>query len=147
MLKSTTWRGNTKSFFSSWQCSITYGKIGLRHVGNTQLGSFIPCGLLARLGSFRLPLACIDGDIKNCWMNASSQMGKIFTGVLFINCPKRWRKCITSDEAYLIHFYHSTKFFFNDYLFILFFKILNPQLPSISQLQKSSWPVWLPWEL
>ena len=38
----------------------------IRHVGSTQLGSSIPCGLLTRLGSFRLPLVCIDGS-RTCW--------------------------------------------------------------------------------
>ena len=53
-----TKRSNT-SHFSPWQCSITYDKISLGHVGSTQLGSSTPCGLLIRFGSFRLPLVCI----------------------------------------------------------------------------------------
>ena len=52
--------------FSPWQCSITYGKTSLGHVGSTQLGSSTPCGLLIRLGSFRLRLVCIDGS-RTCW--------------------------------------------------------------------------------
>ena len=38
----------------------------LRHVRNTQLGSSTPSGLLTRLGSFRLPLVCID-ESSTCW--------------------------------------------------------------------------------
>jgi len=37
----------------------------LRHVGSTQLGSSTPCGLFTRLGSFRLPLVCID-ESRTC---------------------------------------------------------------------------------
>ena len=43
----------TQSHFSSWQSSITYDKTGSLHVGSTQLGSSIPCGLLTRLSSLR----------------------------------------------------------------------------------------------
>ena len=49
-----------QSHLLSWIYSITYEKTGLRHVGSTQLGSFTPCGLLTRLGSFRLSFVCID---------------------------------------------------------------------------------------
>ena len=37
-------------------------KTGSRHVESTQLGNSTVCGLLTRLGSFRLPLVCIDGS-------------------------------------------------------------------------------------
>ena len=56
----------TQSHFSSWQCSITYGKTGSQHAKNTQLGSSTPCDLLTRLGSFWLPLVCID-TLRTCW--------------------------------------------------------------------------------
>ena len=56
----------TQNHFSSWQCSITYGKIGSRHVGSTQLKSYNPRCLLTRLGSFRSPLVCING-LHTCW--------------------------------------------------------------------------------
>ena len=56
----------TQSHFSSWPCSITHGKTGSRHVGGIQLESYTSCGLLTRLGSFRLPLVSIDGSYT-CW--------------------------------------------------------------------------------
>ena len=60
-----TEKGDTKSF-SSWQCFITYDKSDSRHVGSTKLRNSTPCGLFTRLGSFRLPLVCIDGS-RICW--------------------------------------------------------------------------------
>lgn len=44
----------------TYNAPITYGKTGSRHVGSTQLGSASPCGLLTRLGFFRLLLICIN---------------------------------------------------------------------------------------
>ena len=62
---------STQSHVSSRQCYITYGKTGTdsRHVGSTQLRSSTSYGLLTRLGSFRLPLVCIDGK-RTCWWAA-----------------------------------------------------------------------------
>ena len=42
-----TKRDNTKLY------SVAYDKTRSRHVGHTQLGSFTPCTLLTRLGSFQ----------------------------------------------------------------------------------------------
>ena len=102
-------RGNIKLFFFVLR-SITCVKTALCHLGSTQIGSSTPCGLLARLGSFRLPLDSIDDFThlltsalvrtkmwKNSSMNGSQQRGKIFTGVVFTNCRKMEKCVITSD--------------------------------------------------
>ena len=60
--KRPEYRKRQCSHFSSWQCSITHRKNSLRHIGNSQLGSSTPCSFLTRLGSFQLPLVCIDGS-------------------------------------------------------------------------------------
>ena len=95
----------TQSHFSSWYCSITYDKIGSGYVGCThdQLGSSVPCYLLTRLGSFRLPLVGSLGrwvthllssaSVRtNMWksgsVNGLQQKGKIFTDAVFTKYPK-----------------------------------------------------------
>ena len=50
LLKKTTKKGNTRSFFS--MTMLHHGKTRSGYVGSTQLGSS-PGGLLTRLGSFR----------------------------------------------------------------------------------------------
>ena len=61
LLKKRPERGNTRSFFSMTMLHhIRQNQFGT--VGSTQLGSSIPCDLLTRLGSFRLPLVCINGS-------------------------------------------------------------------------------------
>lgn len=52
----------TQCHFSSWQCSITYGKTSSWHVGSTQLRRSTPWSVLTRLGFFRLPLVCFDAE-------------------------------------------------------------------------------------
>ena len=54
------WRRQHQVIFFSWKCSITYSKKSSQHVESIRLRSSTPCGLLTRLGSFRLPLVCID---------------------------------------------------------------------------------------
>ena len=79
----------------------------------TQLGSSITCGLLTRLGSFQLPLVASMGHtlaeqsfsshegIKNCSMNGLGQKWKIFTGLVFINCPKDGEKMLNKQWSIL----------------------------------------------
>ena len=59
-----TKRGYTRPFFS--MTMLHHGKTSSGHVGSTQLRSSTPCGLFTRLGSFRLPLVCINGS-RTCW--------------------------------------------------------------------------------
>ena len=61
-----TKRGNTRSFFSMIMLHhIRQNQFGTRWKHSAE-GNSTPCGLLTRLGSFRLPLVCIDGS-RTCW--------------------------------------------------------------------------------
>ena len=96
----------TQSNFCLWQCSTTYNKTGWWHIGNTQQGSSTPRDLLTRLGSFRLPLVCINGsqfaeqrfhlyeDIKKMVYEWFMSEGEDFYRHVFHKLPERWGKCM-----------------------------------------------------
>ena len=82
----------------------------VRDVGSTQLESFTPCGLVIRLGSFRLSLVCID-ESRTCWaalwfVDVKKWLDEWFAakGEDFYwrihKLPERWEKCVTSNGAY-----------------------------------------------
>jgi len=111
----------TQGHFSPWQCSIKYGKTSSGHVGSTQLASSTPRGLLTRLGSFRLPLVCIDGS-RTCWAALwlvrrwkmkkwldewFAIKGEDFYWHGIHKLPERWEKCVTSNGALWINLFLS----------------------------------------
>lgn len=51
-------------------------------------------------------------DLKNSLVNGSQQNTKIFSGVIFTNCPKKKKNCVTNDGTYIKEsiFYHSSEF-------------------------------------
>ena len=91
----------TQSHFSSWQCSITYGKTDSRHVRSTQLGISTPIAYSADL----TPSDYLHRWASICWValwfvrRCEKMAGwMVDTDVVFTNCRKdrkmynkRWR--------------------------------------------------------
>ena len=109
--KATIPKEVTQSHFSSWRCSITYGKTGSLNLGSTQVASCTPCGLFTRLNSFRLPrlhrwvthllssLWFVRRYEKIAWwMVRSKRGGFLLAGIHKLSV--RWGKCTISDGAY-----------------------------------------------
>ena len=116
-----------KQISEYWKRQHKVGKIGSRYVWSTQLGNSTPCGLLTRLGSLRLPLACIDTS-RICW-----------AALWFLRrCEKmaRWMVAAKGDE----NVFKSLEYTSNKALFtIRFLEKIHIHLVNLSRVCLDVW--------